>query len=178
MNPALAPRVKACTVCREVAAVEHVTMMLYDEDGGHLPASGAIDYVRSIGMAGSNQSLYAKIATHRKHVDAWIARGSPLAPVDGESGVVRIPPPAGPTRWIDAQQVAMDLGNDALRDLRARMDAGTLDTRDMIALAKLGVTTANVRGQMEQRGKALSGIDRLLQLAAGGSAGGGNRDAS
>ncbi|MEI6357968.1 MAG: hypothetical protein WCP53_12845 [Verrucomicrobiota bacterium] len=151
-----------------MSAVEHVTMMLYHENGNHLPTAGAIGYIRSVGMAGTPQTLYGRVIAHRKHVDVWLSRGAVSAPVDQGGDVIRVPHASGPVRWLDAQQAAMDLGNEALRDLAVRLEAGALDTRDVIALAKLGVGAANTRGAMEQKGRALTGIDRLLQLAAGG----------
>ena len=168
MNPSLAPRAASCVVCREVAAVEHVAMLMFSEDGSHLPLKAAASYIRSIGMAGSPQTLHNRALSHRRHIDAWIGRGGAVAPMDLESGISRVPAPAGPVRWLDAQQNAIDLGNEALRDLAARLSAGALESGEVISLAKLGVSAANTRGSMEQKGKALNGIDRLLQLAAGG----------
>lgn len=167
-NPTFAPRVRTCPVCKEVGALEHVALLLYAEDGTHLPTKPVTEYLRSLGMAGSPQKLYNRVLSHRKHIDRWLARGGHVIPAASDDNVIRIPPPTGPQRWIDVQQKAMDLGNDALADLNARMAAGELETRELLALAKLGVGTANTRGRMEQQGRALNGIDRLLQLAAGG----------
>lgn len=167
-NAALAPRAKRCVICAEVQALEDVAARLYDEKGRHLRTRPVIEYLRSIGMGGSPQALYNRVITHRKHVDAWLLRGAPVVPMRVDEGLVRIPEPMGPTRWFDAQQNAIDLGNDALRDLNARLASGELDSKDVIALAKLGVSAANTRGAMEQKGKALNSIDQLLRLAAGG----------
>jgi hypothetical protein len=166
-NPALAPRTRTCRVCREVAAIEDVAFRLYDERGRHLPTRGAVEYLRSLGATGSSQALYNRVITHRKHIDRWLLRGAPVVPMQIEDGITRIPEPTGPTRWLDAQQNAIDLGNEALRDLRARLAAGDLETRDVLALAKLGVNAANTRGAMEQKGRALNQVDALLKLAAG-----------
>lgn len=168
MNPALAPRSRTCRACREVAAVEHVTALLFSEDLDHLPLRGAADYLRSIGVTGTPGQINGMAKQHRAHVESWIRAGGALAPMQGDGGVVRVPPPSGPTRWLDANQAAIDLGNEALRDLASRLAGGTMETHEVIALAKLGVGAASTRGSMEQRGKALTGIDRLLQLAAGG----------
>lgn len=170
LTAAVAPRSKSCSICKEVSAVEHVTMMLFDEAGNHLPAKPAIAYVKSIGVAGTPTQLYNRLVTHRKHVENWIRRGQVVAPMEGEGSVVRIGESTGPTRWLDAQQNAIDLGNEALRDLAARLAVGALEPKEVIALARIGVSAANTRGALEQKGKALSGIDRLLQLAAGGVA--------
>lgn len=167
-NPALAPRSRTCKLCREVSALEDVALRLYDEQGRHLRTKPVIEYLRSIGMTGTPQKLYNRVVTHRKHIDRWLTRGATVLPMNVESGVTRIPAESGPVRWIDAQQNAIDLGNEALRDLNVRLASGELETREVIALAKLGVSAANTRGAMEQRGKALNGIDQLLRLAAGG----------
>lgn len=167
-NPTLAPRVRTCVVCKEVGALEHVALLLYDADITHLPTKPVTEYLRSLGMAGTPQVLYNRAVAHRKHVDRWMARGGHVIPADADGGVVRVIPAMGPQRWLDVNQSAMDLGNEALRDLNARLASGELETRDVIALAKLGVGAANTRGALEQKGRALNGIDRLLQLAAGG----------
>lgn len=167
-NPALAPRVRTCSICKEVGALEHVALLMYDEDGKRLPGGPVMDYLRSIGMAGSSQKLYSRIGSHRKHIDRWLERGAHVIPAAQEDNVVRIPASTGPVRWLDAQQNAIDLGNDALRELNVRLASGEMETKEVIALAKLGVGAANQRGNLEQKGRALSGIDRLLELAAGG----------
>lgn len=166
----MAPRDRTCVVCKQVSAIEHVALLLWDEEGNRLPPKAAHEYVRSIGMDGPRKTIENRVASHRKHVEAWIARGGVVRPLHDEGNVVRIPPKTGPQRWIDVQQNAMDLGNDALRELHVRLASGDMDTKDMVALAKLGVGAANTRGQMEQKGKALNGIDKLLKLAAGGKA--------
>jgi len=167
-NPTLAPRARACTICTQVTAVEHVALLMYDPDGNRLPPKPVVDYLQSIGMTGAPKIIRRRVGSHRAHIDRWIERGAKVIPIAYEGVVAHIPPPTGNTRWIDAQQNAIDLGNEALRDLAARLDSGEMGTSDIIALAKLGVSAANTRGAMEQKGKALNGIDRLLQLAAGG----------
>jgi len=167
-NPTLAPRVRACAICKEVQAVEHVALLMYDEDGNRLPTKPVTEYLRSIGMTGTPNALTGRVATHRKHIDRWIERGSKVIPATHDDGITRIGPQMGSQRWIDVNQNAMDIGNDALRDLAARLDSGEMSTSDVIALARIGVGAATTRGALEQKGKALTGIDRLLQLAAGG----------
>ena len=167
-NPSLAPRSRQCTVCREVAALEDIAFRLYDVEGRQLKTKPVIEYLRSIGMGGTPQALYNRVITHRKHIDRWLLRGAEVTPGLIDAGVTKIVGPTGPVRWIDAQQNAIDLGSEALRDLAARLESGELEAREVIALAKLGVSAANTRGTMEQRGKALNGIDQLIRLAAGG----------
>jgi hypothetical protein len=167
-NPALAPRVRTCSLCKEVQALEDVAIRLYDEKGRHLRTKPVAEYLRSIGMGGTPQAVYNRIVRHRKHIDAWLTKGAPVVPMQVDEGISRIPAPTGPTSWIDAQQNAIDLGNEALRDLAAQLASGAMETPDVIALAKLGVSAANTRGAMEQKGKALNSIDQLLRLAAGG----------
>ena len=167
-NPAMAPRSPKCRLCREVTAIEHVAMLMWDEDLAPLPAKPATDYLMAIGMAGPPQTLGKRVQAHRKHVEAWMERGAVVAPAHSDGNVVVVPPPSGPQRWIDVNQNAINLGNDALRDLSIRLQSGALEPNEILALAKLGVNAANTRGAMEQKGKALTGIDKLLQLAAGG----------
>jgi hypothetical protein len=151
-----------------VSAIEHVALLMWDEELAALPAKPVTDYLKAIGMAGPPQTLGKRVQAHRKHVDAWLERGAVLAPAHADGNIVTVPPPSGPQRWIDVNQNAIDLGNDALRDLAIRLQTGEMETSEILALAKLGVNAANTRGAMEQKGKALTGIDKLLQLAAGG----------
>ena len=74
-NPALAPRVKRCTLCQEVEALEDVAARLYDEDGRHLRTKPVIEYLRSIGVGGTSQALYNRVTRHRKHVDLGSLKG-------------------------------------------------------------------------------------------------------
>jgi hypothetical protein len=164
----MAPRHHRCAICRKVTAIEHVALMMYDETMEPLPISPVVDYLQSIGMGGTRRQFVRRISAHRKHIDAWIERGARVLPVHEASNVIRIPPKTGDTRWIDVSQNAMDVGNDALRELNARLQTGEMETGEVIALARLGVTAATNRGALEQKGRALTGIDRLLQLAAGG----------
>jgi hypothetical protein len=167
-NPALAPRVRTCRICKEVGALEHVALLMYTADGGKLPPKPVTEYLRSIGMSGTPRQLSIRVGAHRKHIDRWLSYGAPLPPAAADDGVIHVPAPTGDQRWIDVNQNAMNIGNDALRDLNVRLASGEMETKEVIALAKLGVNAATNRGALEQKGRALNGIDRLLQLAAGG----------
>lgn len=169
-NPALAPRMRRCVVCKEVAALEDVAYRLFDETGQHIGngTRHAAEYLRSVGMGGSPQTIRNRLVRHRDHIDSWLGRGGAVVPAHVEAGVQRIPEPAGPTRWLDAQQNAINLGNEALRLLAGRLDR--MEDRDVIAVAKLGTVAAGQRGALEAKGKALSQVDQLLRLIAGAGA--------
>lgn len=165
-NPALAPRHARCRLCNEVSALEDVAFRLYDEKGRHLPTKPLHAYLRSIGIAAATpQSLYNRIKRHRDHIDAWLERGARVVPARLDDHTQRIPAVSGPVRWLDAQQNAIDLGDSAVDILKSRLDL--MDDKNLIAVAKLGATAATARGNLEAKGKALSQVDKLLQLAAG-----------
>lgn len=60
MMPTLVPRDPRCTVCKSVAKVEDVTVRLFDADGRRLPPKEAVSYLRSIGISGTERSLYQR----------------------------------------------------------------------------------------------------------------------
>ena len=166
-NPRLSPRSTTCTVCRDVRELVDVNLRLWDEDGDRIP-SGHLEvgrYLKSIGLAGSDRALVARAQRHRDHCERYAdgqRRNVSAAP---EAEV--IVPKLGPARWLDVQQDAMDAGRAALARLQTRLESGTMEDKDVIALAKLGTTAAGKRADLEAKGRKLSQMDELLQLAAG-----------
>lgn len=181
MNLALAPRQKRCALCNEVTAIEDVTWRLLDAEGNTIlkGTREAAQYLRSIGMAGTPQALLNRLVLHRRHVLRWfraqrirametgVETDGVVVPMQVENGVQRIPPPTGDVRWLDVMQSGMDLGSEALRQAMSRLTSGDMEDKDVISLAKLGVTTATTRANIELKGRKASGIDELLKLAAG-----------
>lgn len=165
-NPALAPRLPGCRVCSAVHALEDVAWRIWREDGSFIGYTDAAAYLRSIGMTGSDEAIRKRIARHRAHVEAWLAEGAPNAYTPGVEAVRRIATAErGPVRWLDVAQTGAELGMESLRLLSMRL--GTMDDRDLIAVAKLGLGAANKIGDMEARGRALYQVDGILRLAAG-----------
>lgn len=171
MNPALAPRQVRCSICRGVAAVEDVNVRLFDEDGKRQRPAAALDYLRSIGFPAREKNLRRGVAVHARHVKAWLDSGALVAPMHQPpaSEITRIEPVASAerARWMDVNQSTMDVGMDALRSLRARLEAGDLEPKEELALAKLGLTASSKRADMAAKGAERDPIDALMQLAAG-----------
>lgn len=170
MNPVLAPRSPTCPICRSVSSIEDVTLRLFNEDGTpvYRGRSAVAEYLTGIGIARERLTLMSWARAHQKHIEAWLQSPRALTPSEVEDGVRRIAHLGEQgAHWLDVQQTGMDLGMDALRDLRVRLEAGLLEPKEEVQLAKLGVTAATARGSMEARGKGVAGIDRLLKLAAG-----------
>jgi hypothetical protein len=170
-------------VCVTVADLSDIAIRLWDEDGDRIERGTwrAGEYLASIGVDGSKRALEGRIQTHRKHVEEFMARPShAIAPMqlipggkngaekfEGPRQVVLPPERMGPSRWVDVQQNAMDVGTDALAILEQRLRSGTMEDRDVVSVAKLGVTTAGKRADIEAKGRRLNQVDELLRMAAG-----------
>lgn len=166
MNPVLAPRNAKCRCCQLVATIEDVTIRLYDPELNPLPVIGAVEYLRSVGLTGTNRQLQAFALSHRRHVDKWLERGAAIAPADLADGVSRIPAPMGNTRWLDVNQQGMDIGAQAATLLIDRMQSGGMEDKDLISVAKLGQNAAMTRATLELKG-AIKRKAMELQLASG-----------
>ena len=141
-------------------------MRLYDPELNILPFTGAVEYLRSVGISGTTRQLQAMVEAHRRHVEKFIARGAQVAPAQIAEGVSRIPPPMGDTRWVDVNQRGMDLGMSAMGILEQRINAGGMEDKDLIAAAKLGQTAATTRATLEMKG-SIKRAEAIARLAAG-----------
>lgn len=161
MNGVLVPRSAACWVCRTVAVVEDVTVRLFAADGSRrADYRDAKEYVKAIGYGKiPDKSLSRYLSQHAKHVEAAMA-GGPAAP--GELTKIA---PAGPSHWLDVNQNAVDIGNEALGVLHSRLDI--MEDRELVAVAKLGVSAAQKVGDWEAKGRKLAQVDELIKLASG-----------
>lgn len=167
MNHALAPRKRQCSICKAVAHLEDVAIRLWDEHGNALPPKAALEYLRGIGMGGTDQAIRDRIKTHRTHVEKWMSEGAVTvySPARAESKVIRVDDtPRGPSRWLDVQQQGMDIGSEALRLLADRL--GTMEDKELIAVAKMGQSAASKRADLEAKGRHLAQVDELLNLVA------------
>lgn len=163
-NLALAPRMARCRVCKEVSHVEDVTMRLFDEDGGRLKLTQATSYVRSLGMAGSDRTLWKTLGNHRDHIERWMDRGAAVAPKTPD-GVTVITERTGPSRWLDVNQAQLEVGLEASRLAMERLPE--MEDQDLVAVMRVGALAAGKRGELESRGRSLDQVDALLMLAAG-----------
>lgn len=167
VNPVLAPRWSKCYLCRNVASIEDVTMRLFDEQLNRLPTRGALDYLKTLVMDGTDKTLRQRVLRHRDHVQKWLDAGAVVVPGQVVEGVSRIPEPTGPVRWIDANQRGMDVGQRALEVLEERLrNPFMMEDKDVIAAAKLGQSAARTRADLEIKG-ALRRADQIGRLASG-----------
>ena len=162
----MATRSDRCKVCASVTYVEDVNARLFDADLEQVhDLAPAMDYARSVGMAGTNRALRGQLRAHAAHVQAFMA-GAPVAP--GAGRVTRVTVGDTPREWLQVNQQAMDIGFEALRGLYSRMTAGELDPREEIEVAKMGLAAAHKRGDHLTRGKVLrDAAEDLLRLASG-----------
>lgn len=161
MNGVLVPRSAACWVCRTVAVVEDVTVRLFTPDGLRKgDYREAKDYVKAIGYGKvPDRALTRYLSQHAKHVETAMA-GGPAAPAE----LTKIAP-VGAAHWLDVNQNAVDIGNEALGVIRSRLDV--MEDRELVAVAKLGVSAAQKVGDWEAKGRKLAQVDELIKLASG-----------
>lgn len=161
MNGALVPRSASCWVCRTVGVVEDVTVRLFTADGvRRTDYRDAKAYVRGIGYGKiADRTLTRYLSEHARHVEAAMS-GGPAAPAN----LTRLSP-EGPAHWLDVNQNAVDVGNEALGRLRARLDV--MEDRELVAVAKIGVGAAQKVGDWEAKGRKLAQVDELIKLASG-----------
>jgi hypothetical protein len=171
VNGVLVPRSAGCWVCRTVAVVEDVTVRLFTADGSKkADYRDAKAYVRAIGYSAiPDRTLGRYLSQHAKHVEAAMA-GGPAAPAE----LTRIAP-VGPSHWLDVNQNAVDIGNEALGVLKSRLDV--MEDRELVAVAKIGVAAAQKVGDWEAKGRKLAQVDELIKLASGRTGEGGEIEA-
>lgn len=164
VSPALVRRKRNCTICRSVAAIEHVNVLIVATDG-----TRRRDYRRAVGeyLRGMGVSVGVKaIEGHARHVMDDIANPPRRALLDR---MVPVAPDGVPASWLDVNEQGLGVGMEALRDLRARLP--DLDDKDLIAVAKMGLSAAGKRADIEARGRAMGATLNALAALASGHAG-------
>lgn len=164
MNGALVPRKAGCWICEKVATPEDVTVRLFSSDGSRRKGAGsygaAAEYVRGLGYPPiSTKTLNNRLSNHADHVEIAM-QGGPALP----SALTPLTPP-GPAYWLDVNQNAVNVGNEALGVLAAHL--GDMEDKELVAVAKLGVVAAQKVGDWEAKGRKLAQIDSLIRLASG-----------
>ena len=166
VNYGLAPRSRSCWVCKNVAAVEDVTMRLIDETGRELPYQDAIEYLTAIGHSAERRQWQARLKGHRTHVVRSMRTPAVYSPAAVETGqITRIVAPGGSASWIRAPDKAIDLGMEAMETLAGRISM--MEDADLISVARLGITAAGKRGDWEAKGRQMGQMDALMKLASG-----------
>jgi hypothetical protein len=160
MNGVMVPRLESCWICKKVAVVEDVTVRLFTPEGVRkADYRDAAAYIKAIGYSIPASTMNRHLAGHAKHVEMAMA-GGPAVPSD----LTRIEPP-GASHWLDVNQNAVNVGNEALGRLQARLDI--MEDKELVAVAKLGVTAAQKVGDWEAKGRKLAQVDELIKLASG-----------
>ncbi len=162
MTPTLTPRSRKCAICKSVAKVEDVTVRLFGPDGERLPPKEAVEYLYSIGMTGTRQTIYRRINEHAKHVQRALA--NPPAVVEPGS-MTPTAPVGGLPGWVSVTEQGIAVGMDALSLVASRM--GDMEDRDLIAVAKIGQNAAAKWGDWEAKGRKLNQADAILKIASG-----------
>jgi hypothetical protein len=104
--------------------------------------------------------MLRRLKMHADHVEVSMLGGQPAAP----GALTRIEP-AGPSHWLDVNQNAVNIGNEALGVIQSHL--GDMEDKELVAVAKLGVTAAQKVGDWEAKGRKLAQVDSLIRLASG-----------
>lgn len=164
MNGSLVPRRVGCWICERVASPEDVTVRLYSPDGIRLTGRGAYaaaaGYVKGMGYSIPHDQMIRRLKAHGEHVEVSMQGGQPAAP----GALIPVVPP-GPAYWLDVNQNAVNVGNDALTMISGRM--AEMEDKELVAVAKIGVTAAQKVGDWEAKGRKLAQIGDLIRLASG-----------
>jgi len=163
MNGALVPRKAGCWICEHIGSPEDVTVRMFTADGVRKSGRGAYTagraYIRGMGLTVSTANLDRRLRNHADHVEASLLGGTALP-----SELIRVEPP-GPSYWLDVNQNAVNVGNEALGVLASHL--GDMEDKELVAVAKLGVTAAQKVGDWEAKGRKLAQVDSLIRLASG-----------
>jgi hypothetical protein len=164
MNGALVPRKAGCWICERVANPEDVTVRLFGPDGIRLQGRGAYtaaaNYVKGMGYTVAHDLMIRRLKIHGEHVELSMQAGKPALP-----GSLIPVKPEGPAYWLDVNQNAVNVGNDALSMISQRMPE--MEDKELVAVAKIGVTAAQKVGDWEAKGRKLAQIGDLIRLASG-----------
>jgi hypothetical protein len=167
MNGALVPRKAGCWICERVASPEDVTVRLFGPDGIRLQGRGAYtaaaNYVKGMGYTVSHDLMIRRLKIHGEHVELSMDTRLGLQPALPGSLAPVVPP--GPAYWLDVNQNAVNVGNDALSMISSRMPE--MEDKELVAVAKIGVTAAQKVGDWEAKGRKLAQIGDLIRLASG-----------
>jgi len=165
VNGALVPRKAGCWVCDKLASSEDVTVRLFSPDGIRLQGRGAYanaaGYITGMGYTFPRDLLNRRLKAHGEHVEVSMLGGEPVV----RPGNLTRLDPAGPAHWLDVNQNAVNVGNDALGEIARRMPE--MEDKELVAVAKLGVTAAQKVGDWEAKGRKLAQIGDLIRLASG-----------
>jgi hypothetical protein len=165
MNGALVPRKSGCWICERVANPEDVTVRLFGPDGIRLQGRGAYtaaaNYVKGMGYAIPHDQMIRRLKIHGEHVE--LSMDNQVVPALPGS-LIPVQPP-GPAYWLDVNQNAVNVGNDALTMISSRMPE--MEDKELVAVAKIGVTAAQKVGDWEAKGRKLAQIGDLIRLASG-----------
>ncbi len=163
LNGALVPRKAGCWICEHLSSPEDVTVRMFTADGVRKTGPGAYTagraYIRGMGLDATTRVLDRRLSAHAEHVEVAM-RGGPALP----GALVRVEPP-GPSYWLDVNQNAVNVGNEALGVLASHL--GDMEDKELVAVAKLGVTAAQKVGDWEAKGRKLAQVDSLIRLASG-----------
>jgi hypothetical protein len=143
--------------------VEDVTVRLFSADGtrrfGRGATADAAEYIRAMGITLSEGSMGFRLSAHADHVEIGMQGG-----IARPAALTRVAPP-GPSHWLDVNQNAVNLGNEALGVIASHLPE--MEDKALIAVAKLGVEAAQKVGDWEAKGRKLAQIDSLIRLASG-----------
>lgn len=166
VNPSLAPRNRRCIVCNSVSDLADVNLRLLDASGNRLGIKEAAEYMRQ--FPGWHEvkpaTLAGRLFQHRKHVERYLRSHDTAAVAPAQMGTVTRIGEREDASWLSIQQAAMNVGRDALGLIASRLE--TFEPKEQIAVARLGVSTAAKRADLEIKGHVRRSAGRM-RIASG-----------
>lgn len=159
----VAPKGVRCWICKHVSAPEEVTALLLSPEGVLYPPKTAMDYLKSIGTAGTPTQLKKRCLAHAHHIQDFLGAPYHIAPMTPQ---MPLAPEKPRPDWRAVNDGAIELGDKAQRVLEERLDSGWMEDKDVIATARLGLSASTARAGLERRGVG-GAMEELLRMAAG-----------
>lgn len=164
-NLGLAPRGN-CWICKHIAAVEHVNVLLYDSDGTKLPDKGALTYLRQLGTYVATYPTWRnRIIAHRVHLEQWLKKGAQVTPLGTQlKRLAPLEPEGASPSFLRVPDQAMNLGMEAMRNLAAQID--DLSPAELVQLSRLSLSAAGKMGDWHAKGRQMGQVDKILDIIA------------
>lgn len=159
-----APKGQRCWICKHVSAPEDVTVLLLSPEGVLYPPKQAMDYLKSIGTAGTPGTLKKRCLAHAHHIQDFLEAPYHIAPMTPQ---MPLAPEKPRPDWLSVNQGAIELGNEAQEVLAERLRSGWMEDKDVIATVKVGLSASTARSRYEG-GRIGNAMEELLRMAAGG----------
>jgi len=141
----VAPLKAACSICQLDEGVRiQVNRVVWDEQTGKRTSGYRMDAIAVLADLGYRFDRKV-IGRHAAHVEASWREATSAAPATQREE------PIFSTEFVSVTDAASKLGMRAMHKLDARISAGAMEDRDLVAVGKLGLSAAGLRAQVAMK---------------------------